>query len=239
MSDGPKNGVATGINGSLGVPGYPVDLEHSTVLSDGREVFIRPIRPGDAYELRRAIATADEQTLHARFLGAPPHDEASIRRLVELDYVHRLALVAFAPDGTGVGVARYEGADGDDSAEVAVAVAESWRRVGLGSLLLHELGVAAVRRGVHRFTALVLANNTQVLEVLRESGLAFSLQIESGTSHIVMYLNGRGPSPEGESPEDQLGAAGGAGTRPARSRVGKADGRATAAPPATSADTDD
>ena len=235
MSDGPQNGVSTGVNGNVDVPGYPVDLEHSTVLSDGRKVFIRPIRPTDAAELRRAIAAADEQTLHTRFLGAPPHDEASIRRLAEVDYVHRLALVAFAPDGSGVGVARYEGACGDDAAEVAVAVAQGWRRVGLGSLLLHELGAAALHRGVLRFTALVLADNRQVLDVLHESGLAFSMQMDSGTSQIVMYLDGRAPSLEGERPPEDSGAPGGAGTRPARSRVGKTGGRGPAGPPTTSA----
>ena len=238
MSDGPQNGVSTGVNGNLDVLGYPVDLEHQAVLSDGREVFIRPIRPSDAAELRRAILAADQQTLHARFMGAPPHDEGSIRRLVEVDYVHRLALVALAPDGTGVGVARYEGATGQDSAEVAVAVADGWRRVGLGSLLLHELGAAALRRGVRRFSALVLADNKQVLDVLHESGLAFSMQIDSGTSQIVMYLDGQGPTPAAESPDDS-GAPGGSGTRAARSRVGKARGRATSEPPTTVADTED
>ena len=175
------------------MPGYPTDLERPVVLADGREVLIRPIRPEDADELRRAIATADHDTLHARFLGAPPHDEASIKRLVEVDYDSRLALVAFAPDGTGVGIARYEGAVGSDTAEVAVAVDPGWRKLGLGALLLRELGHAALARGIHRFTALVLAENVPALGVLRASGLNFTQQISSGTSEIVMTLDGSAP----------------------------------------------
>ena len=186
---------------SVDVPGYPVELERRAVLADRREVFIRPIRPGDATELRRALATADAATLYARFLGSPPHDETSIRRLVEVDYVNRLALVAFAPDGTGVGVARYEGGKGSSTAEVAVAVHAAWRQVGLGSLLLRELGEAALRRGICRFTALVLADNTAVLALVRASGLAFSVQIHSGTSSIVLLLDGQGPQPS-DAPND-------------------------------------
>ena len=214
----------------MDLPGYPAELEHSAVLDDGREVFIRPIRPDDAAELRRAIATADQQTLYARFLGSPPHDEASIRRLVEVDYVHRLALVAIAPDGTGAGVARYEGASGDDAAEVAVAVDAGWRRVGLGSLLLRELGQAALDRGIHRFVALMLAENLPAQSVVRSSGLPFSVEINNATSEVVMWLDGQRPPPGGDDHDDRAGpAAPGAtsaappGTSSGRTRAGKAE----------------
>lgn len=183
--------------GTPDVPGYPVDLEQSAVLADGRRVSIRPIRPSDAAQLRLALATADYATLRARFLGSPPHDEATVRRLVEVDYSSRLALVAFAPDGTGVGVARYEGETGNPTAEVAVAVHADWRRVGLGSLLLRQLGTAAVSRGITRFTAFTQAENRPALSVLNASGLPFTLEIHEGTSDIVMLLQ---PPPDDSGP---------------------------------------
>ena len=83
---------------SVVIAGYPSDLEGQALLADRRSVFIRPIRPSDAGELRNALATADPATLRGRFLGSPPHRAAAIQKLVEVDYVHRLALVAFAPD---------------------------------------------------------------------------------------------------------------------------------------------
>jgi GNAT superfamily N-acetyltransferase len=169
-------------------PGYPADLERTAVLHDGRRVFVRPIRPDDADEMRRALATADFATLHARFLGSPPHDEASIRHLVEVDYRSRLALVAFAADGHGVGVARYEGEPGSTTAEVAVVVDADWRRVGLGSLLLRDLGLAALPRGITHFTALAQAQNRSVLAVLKASRLPFTLEIHEATSEIEMLL---------------------------------------------------
>jgi GNAT superfamily N-acetyltransferase len=172
------------------IPGYPMDLERQASLADGRSVFIRPIRPGDAAALRNALATADHETLYARFLGSPPHKAAAIQKLVEVDYVNRLALVAVTPEGTGAGIARYEGKPGSDTAEVAVAVDARWRRVGLGSLLLRSLGEAAVPRGIRRFTALVLADNAPVMAVLRASGLPFTIQVERTTAEIVMPLDG-------------------------------------------------
>jgi hypothetical protein len=59
------------------------------------------------------------------------------------------------------------------------------------SLLLRELGEAAVRRGIRRFNALMLADNTPVLAVLRASGLTFTCQVESGTSELLMWLDGQ------------------------------------------------
>ncbi len=167
---------------------YPAELERVAVLADGRRVTVRPIRPDDEPILREAIAAADEETLHARFLGAPPRGDAAFRRLVDVDYRNRLALVAFGPDGAGAGVARYAGDVGQATAEVAVAIDPAWRRVGLGSLLLRELGEAAVRRGIHRFTALVLSDNRPVTAVLRASGIPYSLNFHGGTSDIVMAL---------------------------------------------------
>lgn len=179
------------------VPGYPADLERVAVLADGRHVRIRPIRPGDEALLRRALAAADPETLHARFLGAPPHDNAGVRRLLEVDYHYRLALVAFAPDGTGAGVARYAARPGS-SAEVAVAVDPGWRRVGLATLLLRDLGVAASRRGIDQFTALILADNASVTSLVRASGLPHAITIHSGTADVVMSL----PKPPHQPAED-------------------------------------
>ncbi len=170
------------------MPGYPAELERVAALTDRRLVIIRPILPTDAAALRHALAEADPQTLQARFMGAAPHDEASIRRLVTVDYVYRLALVALTPGGRGVAVARYEGTPGCSSAEVAVAVDPAWRQVGLGILLLHMLSAAATGRGIDRFTALVTAGNTAALALLHASGLDFSVKIRSGTTDVVVPL---------------------------------------------------
>jgi len=57
-----------------------------------------------------------------------------------------------------------------DSAEVAVAVVDDWQGRGLGSALLEELTERAGEEGIERFTATVLAENRQVIELLRGLG---------------------------------------------------------------------
>ena len=97
--------------GTAGLPpGYPQEYEQQVTLRDGRRALIRPILPSDAPELGEAIKTADPDTLHRRFLGAPPRvTPALLAHLTVVNYVRRFALVAIdTVTGRGVAVARYE-----------------------------------------------------------------------------------------------------------------------------------
>ncbi len=150
-------------------------------LSDGRRVFIRPIVPADAPELGEAIRAADPETLHRRFLGAPPKvTPRLLEHLTSVDYLHRFALVARdARTGHGVAVARYEGS-GDSTAEVAVVVHPGWRRVGLATVLVRLLARAAINRGFHAFSASYLAENRPVAALLTDAGGAGTALIRQG-----------------------------------------------------------
>ena len=166
--------------------GYPSDLEGNLKLADRRKVFVRPIVPVDVDALRTAVANADPQTIHDRFLGGRgPSDARTLQHLTTVDYVYRLALVAFAPDGHGVAIARYEGSAGADVAEVAVVVDPEWRRVGLASGLLRMLAQAALERGIRRFTAIAYADNIDVQDILVRSGLPLR---QSGTGGVVAAM---------------------------------------------------
>ncbi len=191
--------------------GYPRDLEARLTLADGREVFVRPIVPADTEALRVAVENADPQTIHDRFLGGrAPTDRRTLHHLTTLDYVHRLALAAFGPDGTGVAIARYEGKAGSDLAEAAVVVDPEWRRVGLASGLLRMLADAALARGVRRFSVTSYADNADVHDILSRSGLS---RIRSGTGEVVddiVALDGQFDefSQSGQAPPGQTGPGG-------------------------------
>jgi len=153
-------------------PDYPSSYESVIRLADGRRVEIRPIVPSDAAELAEAIRTADAETLRARFLGGPPPlTDALLDGLTRVDYVSRFALVARS-GGRGVAVARYAAmpASGEGSAvaDVAVAVAPEWRRVGLATALVELLARRAQECGITDFTALFSAENRPVTELAHE-----------------------------------------------------------------------
>ncbi|RZU53234.1 L-amino acid N-acyltransferase YncA [Krasilnikovia cinnamomea] len=177
-------------------PGYPAQYERLVHLHDGRTVFIRPIVPGDAAALAEAISSADLDTLHRRFLGAPPRlSSRLLAHLVTVDYARRFAVVAVDTAGRGVGIARYEPA-GEGSADVAVAVDPTWRRVGLATELITTLARAALENRIHTFTATFLAQNQPVAALLEHADAAGRAQISQGIADAVVALDGAAQVPD-------------------------------------------
>jgi len=171
-------------------PGYPREYERQAMLPGGRRVLIRPILPSDAPELAEALKTADADTLRRRFLGGPPRvTPALLAHLTKMDYVRRFALVAIDPDTLhGVAIAQYEPA-GDSVAEIAIVVAPTWRRAGLGALLIQLLADAAASRGIHTFTASYLAENRPIAALLRNAGGLSTQWIEQGIAECSVALD--------------------------------------------------
>lgn len=92
-----------------------------------------------------------------------------LRYLTEVDHRDHEALVALADDH-GVGVARFVRTKDPEVAEAAVTVVDDWQGKGLGTALLELLARRARQEGIHRFSAVVLAQNQDMLDVLRGLG---------------------------------------------------------------------
>ena len=104
-------------------------------LRDGRSVTIRPIQPSDAPALAESIESADADTIYRRYLGGHPQVTPELLDfLTTVDYTSRFALVAVEPASQrGVAIARYEPAEQDGTADVAIAVTPGWRDAGLAA----------------------------------------------------------------------------------------------------------
>jgi RimJ/RimL family protein N-acetyltransferase len=151
--------------------GYPIEYERKVTLRDGSVAQVRPVVPADADLIAMEAARADPETLYLRFFTPSLRiDEQRLRRLTELDYHHRFAVVAFSADGEGIGIARYEGEPGSPSAEVAVTVKPEWRRLGVAAALFAILDEAAGANGIQRLEAIYLEENTAAEQLLRACG---------------------------------------------------------------------
>jgi GNAT superfamily N-acetyltransferase len=138
------------------------------VLRDGSAVPIRQIQATDAPLLAGIFARLSPTSRWMRFLAAKNHlTEAELHYLTDVDHHDHDALTALAPDGLGIGVARYIRDPHDPhAAEIAIAVIDDWHRRGLGTHLLAQLSERARRRGVRRFTALISADNEAMAGLL-------------------------------------------------------------------------
>ncbi|KAA2261835.1 GNAT family N-acetyltransferase [Solihabitans fulvus] len=159
------------------------------LLTDGRMVEIRPLHQGDGDAVRALHDQLPERDRYLRFFtGAPAGLPALARRIAGPVDTRHAALGAFL-DGRLVGVANYEVLADATTAEVAFAVDHTAQAHGVGTLLLEHLGSLARRRGIRRLVAEVLAENTAMTRVLRDSGLSIRVTPDGTVVHVAIPLD--------------------------------------------------
>jgi GNAT superfamily N-acetyltransferase len=178
--------------------GELVALGAPIVLRDGSRVRLRQGRSADKQLLLRGFKRLSPESRYRRFLAARPElNEAMVRYLTEIDHHDHEAIAALdEKTGEGIGVARYvRDPQRRDVAEVAVTVIDDWQGKGVGTLLLEVLGARARAEGIRGFTALMLATNREMMDVLEALGPVQIIDREQGTVEIEMPIPEVGLSP--------------------------------------------
>ena len=193
---------------------YPAELERDIVRPDGARFRVRPIRTDDADRLVELHGRLSEQTIYQRFFTVMRRLPTNwARYLANVDYHRRLALVVEWQGPAGpevVGVGRYEPTSESGRVEVAFVIEDRWQRMGLGTALFNDLLAAAEARGIHEFSAEMLAENTRMLDLIRRFGKIVSTRRDHAVVSLVFK---RRASPEAAMPEALARrAARGAGT---------------------------
>jgi GNAT superfamily N-acetyltransferase len=158
-----------------------------TALRDGSRVRLRQIRSSDKELLRRSFDRLSGESRYRRFLAPTPElSEAMVRYLTEVDHHNHEAIVALDEEtGEGIGVARYvRSLARPVVAEVAVTVVDDWQGRGLGTLLLEVLSARAREEQITTFTALMLASNQEMMELLESLGPVRVVDHEVGTVEV-------------------------------------------------------
>lgn len=160
----------------------------TAVLTDGRQVRLRPASPEDEPPLIRLHEGLSERSTYLRFF--------SINRRSGAAFVHRAlgesgafgeSIVAEL-GGEPVGMATYETLESPHRAEVALVVADRCHSSGVGTLMLEHLASRARSRGVESFHAEVLAENADALRVFTDMGLTTRMHRDGGTLILEVPL---------------------------------------------------
>jgi acetate---CoA ligase (ADP-forming) len=181
---------------------YSADI----VLRDGSTVHLRPIRPDDDGRLLDLLHRMSEEALYYRFLSVPKIDREKAQELTRVDPNHQRVLVAEYA-GTIVATAGYYFGGQPRRAEVAFAVADSWRGRGIGTRMLECLAEIGRRAGVRTFDAYVLGENRRMMDVFVESGFAVSRRLDHGVIHVSLDLEVSQAFTERAAERSQLAAA--------------------------------
>ena len=161
------------------------------VLRNGREVEIRALRRDDREALLAATTRASTQSMFRRFFAAKrAFSEQEISYFVNIDFIAHVALVAVTQENGQaaiIGGARYIVTQ-PGTAEVAFAVVDAYQGQALGAALMRHLAAIAQAAGLRELTADVLPDNVPMLKVFERSGLALTVQRQTGVVHVVLQL---------------------------------------------------
>ncbi len=92
---------------------------------------------------------------------------------------------------------RYEPTAAPGRVEVAFVIQDRWQCRGLGTALFNDLLAAAEARGIHEFSAEVLADNTRMLDLIRRFGQIVSIQRDHAVVSLVFKRRPSSPGSQG------------------------------------------
>lgn len=166
---------------------YPVEWERTIALSNGGEVFVRPVRPEDDAMFRTFFERVSTEDLRLRFFSAVRHfSHEFIARLTQLDYARSIALAAIDPvSGEMLGAVRLLADANYDTGEYGIMVRSDLKGAGLGWRLMGIMIEYARWQGLRVVEGQVLRENTTMLAMCRQLGFAIATDPDDATVAIV------------------------------------------------------
>lgn len=168
---------------------YPVELECTITLKDGRPVLLRPATANDGDLLRALFHQLPDGDIYTRFFrrmrGLSIGD---VQHLCNLNHDTEVGLVAVTgprEDPQVVAHALYALEPSTNLAETAFMVHPDWQGLGLGALLQQQLAAHARRCGVRGFVAEILATNERMIRLARQGSPQVSVASEGSTVKVT------------------------------------------------------
>lgn len=169
-------------------PAYPAHWESDVLLRDGGTAHIRPVRPDDKQLMLEFYERVSDESKYYRFFSPMPHlSQRDVARFTEVDYVERVAFVLLLQEQM-IAVGRYDLVK-PGQAEVAFLVEDDQQGRGIGQLLLEHLAQAGRERGVTRFIAEVLPDNSRMIQTFRDAGYRVASGYEDGVISLEFPID--------------------------------------------------
>ncbi|MFM9426111.1 acetyltransferase [Variovorax sp. GrIS 2.14] len=195
---GHMNSQATGPHGisynHLAILPYPARYRREWSLPGGAGgssgvaggvYTVRPVHPDDAQMLQNLVQHLSPESRWFRYVSHFRELPASmLSRFTLIDYDREMALVAVVRERTVdtaglateteriVGVSRYITNPDQTSCEFSLVVADDFSGKGLGSRLMESIIDAARDKGLAEIEGLVLAENAEMLKLIKRLGFA-------------------------------------------------------------------
>ncbi len=192
------NGVA---HSHLAILPYPTRYEQLWPLRGGVSCVVRAIHPDDAQMLQRLVQQLSPESRFFRFASnAHELSPSMLARFTLIDYDREMALVAVVKEHSAtvngeiveteriVGVSRYITNPDQSSCEFALLVADDFKGKGLGSRLMESIMDVARDKGLADIEGLVLAKNSDMLDLMKNLGFSSKRYAEDPDFNLVSHV---------------------------------------------------
>ena len=172
---------------------YPRHWEADVLLRDGQAAHLRPISADDVDLLVEFYEQVSAESKYMRFFAPMPRlSERDIQRFTHVDHHDRVAFVLTVAQKM-IAVGRFDkitdGSTGPVEAEVAFLVQDAHQGRGIAQLLLEHLAQAGRERGVDKFVAEVLPDNSRMIQIFREAGYQVAGGFEDGVMRLEFPIS--------------------------------------------------
>jgi ribosomal protein S18 acetylase RimI-like enzyme len=137
-------------------------------------IDIQPLTPGDIASVAEVIEAMSPESRFFRFLSPLPRVSATTLQLLASADPDAHVVTVARVDGRAVGMARVVRAE--DSAELAVEVADAYAGRGLGRELVTRVLAAAAGWGITEVSLLVHPENHRAVKLFRSLGARFRIE---------------------------------------------------------------
>jgi len=174
-----------------GVQGeYPEELETYRTTRAGLNILMRPVKLSDEHLLKDFFYSLSSDSLYRRFISTRPdmHHER-LQPFVVIDYTREMVILAVREhEGQEqiMGMAQYTIDQTTHTAEVAFVVRDDYQGKGVGAELLTYVTYLAKKSGLLGFTAAVLMENMQMLQLFERMGFNIEKRAEAGIYELKM-----------------------------------------------------
>jgi len=173
---------------------YPVQYETSLLLENGSQVKLRPIRREDVPTWLAFVSRLGAHTKYLRFHHVVKDigmDDA--RHYCTVDYNDTFAFVAEILRQSNldiIAVGRYSRTGKSPVAEFALVVEDAYHGQGIGTWIMESLAKAARDNGITTFEGDILAENHEMMAVLKDHGYEVDVELEAGVYHVRFPITG-------------------------------------------------
>ncbi|MGD0232520.1 MAG: bifunctional acetate--CoA ligase family protein/GNAT family N-acetyltransferase [Syntrophorhabdales bacterium] len=158
----------------LAITPYPTRYVTHSLLPNGREVVLRPIKPEDEPLEHELLSSLSQATMRSRFFSIIKDiSHEMLVRYCNIDYDREMAIVAEVRENEKrklIGIGRLIIDREFKSGEFAVLVHDDHQGSGLGSKLVDMLIGVAEEKGLERMYGEVLTENAKMLAVCKKLG---------------------------------------------------------------------